>query len=497
MPQTNAQIYHYFYTANFLWIFKSTFFSLEQRDFWRMMFYRSLYEEKDFNLAKRILSFLDKNLFSMISDPLKLYNDTESLKNEIYSFEANNRLVNFFPEGFVIKQIVFRISSEGLISYRMISSDNEILEGKIKEEYWNDAQILEIYYDIFSNKQEKKYNLTLHEFGRLLYIFLPKEIRLLFKRVEIKSLKIIPEIYFILDSMSVPFELLFDTNFFFLKYSIGYIIGEPPLGGITFGYESETKSGLLDSSKKYNVLIIDCINSTGPLRWNEEVKNKEIVFPYETGVNEFNYIVEFFNQKQEVNQITILTGANASKENILSNIKNGSNNIIHFVNNIFYSKWNPPHSFLLTNNNEIITFHDIDSAIRNANSKIHPFLFFNSQIFNMQGKKLSNVIRTFGEIVENFDFDIILGIMSKNYPIFDDETKEIVMNFYTNLFNQNNQGISLLKARQVCVANKMTKIAEQKVRESELDQVTFSIDPHSSLAISNYMLFGKPWRGLG
>ncbi|NHJ25420.1 MAG: hypothetical protein EAX89_12635 [Candidatus Lokiarchaeota archaeon] len=496
LPQNNAQIYHYFYTSNFLWIFKSLFFSLEQKDFWRMMFYRSLYEEKDFELANKILSFLDKNLTTLILNPIDLYNETESLKKDIYSFESNDKYFKSIHEGFVIKQIIFRINSEGVISYRMISSDNEIIEGKIEDEYWNDAQILEIYYDIFSDKPNKKYNLTLHDFGRILYIFLPRKIRSLFKQIEIKSLRVIPEIYFILDSMTVPFELLFDNNFFLLKYSISYIIGEPPLGGITFGYESETNFEIQESSNKFNVLIIDCINSTGPLKWNEESKSKELVFPFEAGVNEFEHITEFFNQREEIAQIAIISGTNSTRENILSNINNGSNHIIHFVGNIFYSKWNPHDSFLLTNNNEIITFDDIDSAIRNANTQIHPFLFFNSQIFNVQGKKLRNVIRTFGEMIKKFDYDMISGIISKNYPIFDNETKEIVVNFYINLFNHNSQGISLLKARQVCMANKMTKIMEDKVRDLESDQGTFSIDPQSSLAISSYMLFGKPWKKL-
>jgi len=46
---------------------------------------------------------------------------------------------------------------------------------------------------------------------------------------EIKSLNVTPEIYFILDEMTIPFELVYDNNFFLLKYSIGYIIGEPPI----------------------------------------------------------------------------------------------------------------------------------------------------------------------------------------------------------------------------------------------------------------------------
>jgi hypothetical protein len=190
-----------------------------------------------------------------------------------------------------------------------------------------------------------------------------------------------------------------------------------------------------------------------------------------------------------------LSGVNSSRENILSKINDGGNHIIHFVGNIFYSKWNPTNSFFLTNNNEIITINEINIAITSSkNYHFSPFLFFNSQLFNVEGRKLQNVIRIFGEILEGFDYDKILGIICRNYPIFNDETKEIVANFYLNLFNKKSQGISLLKARQTCMANNLTKIVEQKVRETELDQVSFNIDTQSSLALSSYILFGKPWK---
>ncbi|MHA2290397.1 MAG: hypothetical protein ACXABG_16545, partial [Promethearchaeota archaeon] len=129
-------------------------------------------------------------------------------------------------------------------------------------------------------------------------------------------------------------------------------------------------------------------------------------------------------------------------------------------------------------------------------SRIQPFLFFNSQIYDTQGNKLKNVLRTFGEIVENFDYERIIGIMSRNYPIFDSETNEIIANFYTNLFNRYSQGVSLLKARQACMANKMTKLVEQKFKDLSAEEGTKSIDLESSLAMSSYMLFGKPWKKL-
>jgi hypothetical protein len=50
IPRTSDQIFHYFHTCNYLWQFKSLYYSLEPSDFWRMIFYRALFEEKDFSL---------------------------------------------------------------------------------------------------------------------------------------------------------------------------------------------------------------------------------------------------------------------------------------------------------------------------------------------------------------------------------------------------------------------------------------------------------------
>ena len=96
----------------------------------------------------------------------------------------------------------------------------------------------------------------------------------------------------------------------------------------------------------------------------------------------------------------------------------------------------------------------------------------------------------------NFDYERIIGIMSRNYPIFDTETNEIIANFYTNLFNQHSQGISLLKARQICMADKMTKIVEEKFKDLSAEEGIKNIDLESSKSISSFLLFGKPWRGL-
>ncbi|MFX1494588.1 MAG: hypothetical protein ACFFBZ_09930, partial [Promethearchaeota archaeon] len=385
---------------------------------------------------------------------------------------------------------------QGLISYRLMSHDGEIIDGKILNEFWNDAQIIELFNDIFSESEEKRFDFNLMEFGQLLYIFLPKIIRKFLKQVEIKALTFIPEVYFILEHMTIPFDLIYDNNFFLLKYSIGYIIGEPPLGGVTFELSEIGKQEKTGELKKYNVLLIDSINALGPFKWNETIKNKELIFPFSAGANELDFITKFFSEREEVKNLTVLSGKNSTREAILSNISKGFNHIIHFVGNIFYSKWNPYDSFFITNDNQIVTIREVYNSLTKNTNYEQPFLFFNTQIYDVEGNKLGNVLKTFGEIIEQFDYDKVLGIISRNYPIFDDETKEIIANFYINLFNNNSQGISLLKAKQVCMANKMTRLVEEKFKDLSDKEGSVSIDLQSSLAISSYMLFGKPWKKL-
>ncbi|MFW9900554.1 MAG: hypothetical protein ACFFDY_04630 [Candidatus Thorarchaeota archaeon] len=493
LPKTNTDIFHYFYTCNILWQFKSMFFSLEQRDFWRMMFYRALFEEKNFPLAEKIIPHLDKEFNKVLKDLVGLYNEIEPTKKEIYKFNESNNNLHLFDEDFTIKQMILRINATGRISYRMVSVDNKIIEGYISDEYWNDTQLIEIYHELFYELEDRKFHFNLKEFGELLYIFLPKIIRDFFKAFKIESLNIVPQIYFILNNMTIPFDLIYDNNYFLLKYSSGYKIGETPLGGVVFE-EILQEDSPETSLKEYNVLIIESINSQNPLKWNENIKQKELIYPFQAGADELNYLVNFFNERDEINQISTVIGANSTRENILSNLSKSIYHIIIFVGNIFYSRWNPENSFFLTNDNQIITFYEINRILSKNTTNIHPFIFFNSQVYDIDGKKLRNTLTTFGEIVSQFDYNNITGIVSKNYPIFNDDTKQIISNFFINFFNKISQGVSLLKARQQSIASKIEKLIEEQIIDSTKDIGTKHIDLRSSLAISSYLLFGYPWR---
>lgn len=495
IPQTYAQIYHYFYTCNFLWQFKSMFFSLEQRDFWRMMFYRVLFEEQDFELASKILSYLDKDLQVIIPNPKLLYTEVQSFCNDIYSFEDERFAPRTLEENFEIKQMILRIDGNGSISYRMISLQDQIVEGRIFNEYWNDTQILEIFNDTFSSNTEKRFNFTLMDIGKLLYNFLPSTIRNFFKQFRIKALKAVPEIYFILENMTIPFQLIYDNNFFLLKYSMGYIIGEPPLEGVSFDYHSNTSIEVTPQND-ISVLIIDCTNSINPLKWNESIKNKELIFPFSAGTEELNYITNFFNSRDEVKEIVVLTGEYSTRNHILSQLVNGNHNIIHFVGNIFYSKWNPYKSFFLANDNEIVTFYEINSALKSQNGNIHPLLFFNSQLFDVKGKKIRNVLKRFGDIMKEFDHNYTTGIIARSMPIFDQETQEISSNFYINLLKHSTQGFALLKARQECMSKKMTLAIEEELKDLKEEEGSVNTDLRNSQAISSFILYGNPWKKL-
>jgi hypothetical protein len=494
MPQTSAQIYHFFYTCDKVWQFKSMFFSLEQRDFWRMMFYRALFEEKNFKIAQKIIPYLEKDFGKLITGVVSLSEEVEPLKEQIYSFDTEEKFLLLDDVDFIIKDMILRINSSGTISYRINSTNNQIIEGTLKTENWNDAQILEIYNELFYKPDQRKFSFTLHEFGELLYIFLPKLIRDFFISFTIKSLDNIPQFYFILDSMTIPFDLIYDNNFFLLKYSSGYKIGEIPLGGIAFEQDIMIESPLVPPEMKYNVLIIDSINSKIPLKWNDKLKRKELIYPFSAGANELDYFVNFFNRIDEISQLTALIGSSSTREAILTHLTKDLYHIIVFVGNIFYSKWSPKDSFFLTNDNEIITFSEIYSYLNRKNARLQPFLFFNSQIFDIEGQKLRNVLRTFGEMVTQFNQDKITGIIVRPYPLFNEETKEIISEFFLNLLRNNSQGVSLLKARQHCIANKMEKMVEKQFKETSTKSGTTRIDLRSSLAVSSFLLFGQPWK---
>ena len=90
----------------------------------------------------------------------------------------------------------------------------------------------------------------------------------------------------------------------------------------------------------------------------------------------------------------------------------------------------------------------------------------------------------------------MIQIRDKTLEACIDGLEQIISNFFVNFFNSISQGDSLLKARQQCIANKMEKVVEEQIKTSTTAIGTTHIDLRSSLAISSYLLFGAPWKGI-
>jgi hypothetical protein len=268
--------------------------------------------------------------------------------------------------------------------------------------------------------------------------------------------------------MTMPFDFIYDNKFFMLKYSCGYKIGEPSLSEIFHDLNLLEEPSIIQNNQ-YNILIIESINSGGPFKWDEQLKKNILLFPFPEGTEEVNYITNFFNNRPEVNEITILSGLNSTRESIIQKISQGTSQVIHLIGNLFYSKLHPKNSFIITNDNSLITLNEIKRAIDLNQSGIEPFIVFDVQFFDTKGLILKNVLKIVGEIVNQFNYNKIAGIACKIYPIFNADTRELISNFYHHLFKRRNQGEALLGARQSC---------------------------RSGLALSSILLFGKPWKKL-
>lgn len=460
-PRSNTQIFHYLNVSNTLWKLKTRFYSLDQRDFWNMIFYRALFDEEDLELTKTVLPYLEDDLRSVITDLDALFNQAEALKAQAEIIASESEACPI-PRGENVDKMILRINPKGLINYKIFLTSGITRKAIISSEYWNDVHVLEIFNDLFSGDKEKDFKFNLIEFGKILFMFLPKSLRELFKLTFQSPPEMIPQVYCLSEKMTFPLELIYLNEFFMIRHSVSYKLGEIPLAGVSFTpIEKQAQSS-------YNVLILEATNSTNPTKWNNETNQKELIFPFKGGVEEVDHIINYFN-RPEVNAMEILSGYKSTRDNFLTHLEQGAYNIIHFVGNIFYSKWSPKDSFILTNDNTIITFDEINTAINNNQYNLKPFIFFNTQIYDVEGTRLKNTVERFGEIVSIFDDEKTSGIISRNFPIFNDNTRAMCASFYTKLFEKQNQGTALLKTRQ---------------------------EQNNFLASSSYIIFGRPWSTL-
>ncbi len=466
IPRTNEQLFHFFYTCNYLWQFKSLYYSLEAKDFWRMVFYRAFFEEKDFSLSTRIIPFLDKNLQPLLNNLNQLYDDAQSFKKEIYHFDLDEDYI--IPSEGKISKIIIHVNSWGLISFKMIVQDNMVVEGKIKYEIWNDTQLGEIYENLFSFSQDEKLDLNLAEFGCIYYLSLPKIIRSILSRLHAQKENEISQIHLILDSMILPFELIHANQLLLLQCAISYRIGELDIGGTSFEQKTTRHDAPCD------VLIIKATNNLYPTSWNDKKQVKELIYPFNEANEELDHIINFFKSSEHVNTFNILTESTCNRENIFSNLSKNKLDIIHFIGNIHYSTTSPKDSYFILEDKNIIKIEEFLNAIKKNPNKICPFIFIESQLFDNEGVKINNTVKILGELFSHLDYTYIKGIIGRIFPLFTNETREIISDFYRSFLNKQSQGISLLKA-----------ISKDRTKKE--------IQMHQRVSLTSFMLFGRSW----
>jgi hypothetical protein len=102
-------------------------------------------------------------------------------------------------------------------------------------------------------------------------------------------------------------------------------------------------------------------------------------------------------------------------------------------------------------------------------------------MFNQKGEQIYNLLQPFSRIFHFLDYNSISGALVKNYPIFNNLSKHILMNFAKRLIQNEPQGLALLKARRSIINQKTEEEAE-------------ILDIKTILSICSFALFGNPWK---
>ncbi len=489
-PQNNEEIFHYFYTCNYLWKFKSRFFSLEDMDFWRMIFYRILFEEKDFILAKKLIPLLDENLAPFLENLEVLYTSTEPNRNKIYSFEDEFNISLEYDPSFIISQIVVRVTNTGSIQYYLISTENNLIYGTVNDEYWNDSQLNKLFYGVFIGNNEK--NFTTEDFGKIFYAFLPEILRRYMSQFRLLKSTVRPQIYFMFDQkLSIPMEILYDDSFFMLRYSIGYKVGDFLLSDSLMGiFPKEFESEV--NQKKPNTLLIDCLNSEFPLKWNDSLQKKEILYEFSEGKDVLSYFLNFFSNKNHINEMTSLSDMESIYNTIIEKLSLGTFDMIHFVGNILYTQTNPQGSYIITNDCKILKIKQISDIIQKSYRERSPIVFFDCQVFDPDGHRHRFPLEAYSNIYKVFNNNKrILGVIARIIPVFNNESRFLSASFYVNVINSWNLGNSLLNARRRLIQKKF-KIESSK--SFDITQFEQKLQLNDLIELNSLILFGEPWK---
>jgi CHAT domain-containing protein len=237
-----------------------------------------------------------------------------------------------------------------------------------------------------------------------------------------------------IDDFEIPWDFFHDgENFIMNDLATGNIVMEPTeyklIKPIEFGKD------------KINVLIIG--NPLGDLEYTSE-ESEEIR----------KALVNIFI----VDEVKLLLGDDASKENVLKYLGSGKYQLIHYAGHTIFNEKVPAKSGLVLKDEVILTGHELEATLKETNDQIsyHPLIYLNScDASRIKAVESKEGVVKFDGVSISLVRGGALGCVGNNWEVEDEAIKEFSISFYKLLLEGIPIGEALMKSRNLIYAKKL------------------------------------------
>ena len=400
-----------------------------------------------YNVGNSILKAIEKKPRDRVIDASRIEFTLHKMENQYKvslrltqkgKIQAPIRVVDsFYIDQNAREQIILHIfdvihyfpySGQDKESCRLLIGDQDFLGWKV-EAFGAPPDTL----DILGCNAEDFGSDLLYFLGRTLFLLLPASIRNVFLYLK-KDPKESIFLQLQIDDFEIPWDF-FHTgeNFVINELATGNIVMEPTayklIKPIEFGKD------------KINVLIIG--NPIGDL------ENSSI---------EAEIILKALKDIYIVDEVKIILGDEASKENVLECFKSGKYQLIHYAGHTFFNEKVPAKSGLVLKDEEILTGHELEEALKIANDvgSYHPLIYLNScDASKIKAVESKEGVLKFDGVAISLIRGGALGCVGNNWEVEDEAIKELSINFYRLLLEGTPVGEALMKSRKQIYAKRM------------------------------------------
>ncbi len=472
-PQAFGNSQPYFETYNEIWNLKSRLGQTTEVDFWKMAFYRALFEERDLEVAKFAWKSLPDAYKSKCHPTGQIEDAIANLPRAPVGKISHTRLV------------IRLVDQQDVDIYCTSPKSEEYLEIHSPEP-WNSAELEEIFSQLITRQRD----LELMMFGRLIYLNLPAEVRRTIRSFKAESVQAQPHLLFIMDKFSLPVGLIHDgTSFLNLKFAVSSLIGPTSLRGMSEMTQDNP------AAEKLRLLFVANLNVKDPRIWDEKTHKEEPLYCLSETEGEVNDLIQFTQKYSSVESISYLIGTQATKDKILATIRELQPHILHYAGILFYVEENPGESYLLAPDGKVISLEEIFQVFEEF--PVRPLLVLNVKLVNKKGEFIFNAGYEAGQLGSLQSKYFLTGVLTRFAPIFNADSLALFKGFYDCLLSRKvpEIGTALLKGGQQLVADKALQQATTMSKTLD-DKDSKVIHFGGDLTAASFLLFGLPWRKL-